>query len=714
MKPILKRRTPDQARSSVLVQTTKSLNDDVTISQNVEIVKQSSTVETSSDLLFIARAYVAMGFSVIPIQYKGKKPSIPSWKKYQSELPTDAELREWFPDGKKMNIGIVTGAISGITVVDFDTEEAISDAEARESLTCGPIVNTSKGLHAYCKYVDGHRNLQDKAGLPGIDIRAEGGYVVAPPSVHESGYVYALMECHGFDQPLPIVPEWVIKKPEKKSGFQLPDKITSNRNDTLFRYACSLRTSGMDEEGIWVRIQEVNQTRCYEPLLLPELETLFNSAMGQHEVPEWVEKLNKDYFVSREANKTFVFREQYDPELERKMLVRSNFGSFRDFHNNRKVPVRRADGALVMRPRGTSWLVNEHRRQYEGVILAPPGLNLPDGYYNLWKGYGVEPVKGCWKLTRDHLFHVVCSGNEVYFRYLMGWLATCVQNPSKQAEVAAVLRGAKGSGKGFLGVCLCKIFGTHSLHISSAKHLVGNFNSHLRGTIFLFADESFWAGDKQHESVLKALITEPTLAIEPKGVDVIQVRNMLHIMMASNSDWVVPASRDERRYFLLDVSDKHAQSEEYFKPLFLERDNGGLSAMLFDLLEYDLSGFNIRNVPQTDALAEQKIQSLDPIQMWWYGYLRNNLDWENRVPCAKLFNEYIAEVSQVGQRRSQETIFGRAMKKLMPQSTRKGNFKSNYGSYDGSYRQISHYLFPSLEECQDHFSKIMKFEIDWE
>ena len=84
-----------------------------------------------------------------------------------------------------------------------------------------------------------------------------------------------------------------------------------------------------------------------------------------------------------------------------------------------------------------------------------------------------------------------------------------------------------------VGQMLMRIFRDHSLHITHRKHLVGNFNAHLVDALFLFLDEAFWAGDKQGEGTLKALITERTLMIEPKGVDSFQMPNRLKILMAS-------------------------------------------------------------------------------------------------------------------------------------------------------------------------------------
>jgi len=136
-------------------------------------------------------------------------------------------------------------------------------------------------------------------------------------------------------------------------------------------------------------------------------------------------------------------------------------------------------------------------------------------------------------------------------------MANAAQQPGRQGEVAVVLRGREGVGKGVFAKEFGRLFGAHFKHVVNAKHLVGHFNAHLQHCSVLFADEAFFAGDRSHESVLKGLITEETLLIEPKGVDSYSVRNCLHLIMSSNSEWVVPAGADARRYFLLDVSPAH-------------------------------------------------------------------------------------------------------------------------------------------------------------
>jgi hypothetical protein len=105
---------------------------------------------------------------------------------------------------------------------------------------------------------------------------------------------------------------------------------------------------------------------------------------------------------------------------------------------------------------------------------------------NLWEGFSVEPRPGDWSLLRDHVRTIICDGHEDNFQYLMGWMARMVQFPAEQGEVAVVMKGGEGTGRGFLAKAA----------ISNTRHLIGNFNAHLRDAILLFADEAFFAGDK--------------------------------------------------------------------------------------------------------------------------------------------------------------------------------------------------------------------------
>ena len=164
---------------------------------------------------------------------------------------------------------------------------------------------------------------------------------------------------------------------------------------------------------------------------------------------------------------------------------------------------------------------------------------------------------------------------------------------------------------------MLKLFGQHSRHVSSAKHLAGNFNAHLRDTCFLFGDECYWPGDKQAEGTLKRLLTEPTLLIEAKGRDAVTVPNHLHVLLLSNEDWVVPAGENERRFFMSHVSEAKMQNEHWFKAIDDQLKSGGYEAMLFDLMNYKLDDWHPRRVPQANGLVSQQARSLPALDSWW-------------------------------------------------------------------------------------------------
>ena len=103
------------------------------------------------------------------------------------------------------------------------------------------------------------------------------------------------------------------------------------------------------------------------------------------------------------------------------------------------------------------------------------------------------------------------------------------------------------------------MFGEHGLVLSNRKHITGQFNEHLRQCVFLFADEAYNPGDRDAEGILKSIITEKRLMVEAKYGKTETAKNCLHIGMASNEDWVVPASQDSRRFFINEVDNSYAR-----------------------------------------------------------------------------------------------------------------------------------------------------------
>jgi replicative DNA helicase len=164
--------------------------------------------------------------------YKCKQPLVP-WKKYQTQLPTKEEVHHWFTMNPDANIGVITGPVSNLLVFDLDSQHAEEYAEENGGFPDTPISITGRGRHVWVKYPEGidfknsvNKNLD-------IDIRADGGFVVAPPSQHGSGNFYEWQEGYSLaDYKLAPCNEWMMyylehlhEAPDKKK--EPPTEIAS-------------------------------------------------------------------------------------------------------------------------------------------------------------------------------------------------------------------------------------------------------------------------------------------------------------------------------------------------------------------------------------------------------------------------------------------------------------------------------------------------------
>lgn len=146
-----------------------------------------------------ALGYLARGWSVIPLRSTGttedrKRPAV-EWKAYQAAAPTEDEVRQWWRDNPWAGVAVVTGSVSRLVVLDLDGPRAKALLNARGlTLPRTATVRTGKGYHVYYRYAGGDigcrtRLLSDASGSA-VDVRGEGGYVVAPPTQHGSGKRY--------------------------------------------------------------------------------------------------------------------------------------------------------------------------------------------------------------------------------------------------------------------------------------------------------------------------------------------------------------------------------------------------------------------------------------------------------------------------------------------------------------------------------------------
>jgi hypothetical protein len=161
-----------------------------------------------------ALAYLERGWSVIPTVEKAKRPAIP-WKRYQSKLVSEKTLRGWFRRSPEDNVSIVTGALSGLVVIDVDPRHGGNESLKELESAHGALPETMEsvtgggGRHLYFRHPGG--SVHNRTNIePGIDLRGDGGCIVAPPSIHPSGKRYRWKKGHGPGEIAPApLPDWL-------------------------------------------------------------------------------------------------------------------------------------------------------------------------------------------------------------------------------------------------------------------------------------------------------------------------------------------------------------------------------------------------------------------------------------------------------------------------------------------------------------------------
>lgn len=429
-----------------------------------------------------------------------------------------------------------------------------------------------------------------------------------------------------------------------------------------------------------------------------------------------IDELNKIHAVILVGGKVRILYETIDNENKPDVQFLTEY-DFKTLYANRKVPNPLAGqkGQPKFLPLAAAWLGSHKRREYQGIIFEPKIKNKK--FYNLFRGFAYQPIKGDWSLFKKHIFENICSKNLQDFDWLMCWLARIVQDPGgEKPGTAVVLRGDRGTGKGVFAEIFGKIFGHHFFQITNSKQVTGRFNAHLKDCLLLYLDEAWFAGDKSSEGVLKGLITSDRHMIELKGKDAFMVSNHVNCIVASNSSWVVPVGNKERRFFLLDVSNSHIQDHEYFRAISDQMyKQDGMSAMLHDLLAVDISKHNLREAPKTIGLFEQFLQNFSSFEQFWFEKLMSNdelgdfdgeTNSENIIFRSKLYDQYVDFCKKINLKYIfTQAVFGKNLAKYCD-----FDVVQRVGS---DQKRLNCYLFPNKSQCRKQFAKQAGMKIDW-
>ncbi len=423
-----------------------------------------------------------------------------------------------------------------------------------------------------------------------------------------------------------------------------------------------------------------------------------------------VERMNARHFYTRLGKDTVIATVEDDGTIhfqgERALYAWYANDRIKVGVRNRKVKDD-ADGETKTKEEPTwrtsfeIWREQPNRRQYRTVTFCPPPLQPHKADFNLWSGYGVAPmappesakvsrealaawiesdVKPRCQLFLDMTRDVICSADLEHYEYLLNLMAFTVQEPGIPSEVCVAMKGKPGTGKGTFARTFGSLFGRHFVHLDRTEQLSGKFNASLSGKVVVFADEAFFAGDKQSLGSLKRLITEPTLTIERKGIDAVQEPNCVHLFMATNENWVHNAGENERRYFTVKVSDHRMQDHDYFEAINAQMRDGGREALVTYLWARPVTHTMIRKVPKTDELRAQVELSLDPDMKWWKeklweGSFGHDEPWPADVTSDQVFENYIAwcDTQRIMRRLPKITLTRDVLRPYLGERKRKGD-----------------------------------------
>jgi len=259
----------------------------------------SRSRDTPSSCHGAALEYLARGWSVIPVEPRGKRPLV-AWLEFQDRQPTAAEVTGWFGRWPEANLGIVTGVVSGLAVLDVDAGHGGAQSLVGLENAHGPLPRTitvatgGGGRHLYFSHPGGV--VHNKVGLaPGIDLRGDGGCVVAPPSLHPSGRRYAWAPgCAPGQERLASLPPWLrqLARPGPgRAGHPLTHwrELTrrripkGERNNTIASLAGHLFWHGVDAGVVFELLEAWNREHCEPPLPVEEVAHVVESIARLHE-----------------------------------------------------------------------------------------------------------------------------------------------------------------------------------------------------------------------------------------------------------------------------------------------------------------------------------------------------------------------------------------------------------------------------------------------
>lgn len=723
-----------------------------------------------TNAIISAQKYIEQGYAVIPIPLGQKSPKMKAWPSLRLKVP---DLPQHFTENS--NIGIILGEASGGLVdIDLDCGEAVQLATHFLPSTLAIFGRKTRGRSHYLYHCPAlSKRIPFDCGGMVLEIRAASNLqTMFPPSVHPSGESVTwyqegvpavadeaklLDACQKLALASVILRHWPVEGGRHTfalylSGFLLQtlkwseedaahlievvataagDNEVSDRVNTVASTLDTLE-AGEPVKGIsgLMETMPADVIKSIEKWFKSQPKRVGKAALSEDkEIDAMIDDINNTYAFVGIGGKSAILKETPNDDNQFSIIGLDLFyNTFRNkivFEGKKPVSIAKV------------WMEHPRRREYPDGVVFRPAETTSAGYFNIFRGWPRQAnSSGSCDLFLKHIRDNVCEGNDEYYRYIIGWFAAIFQKPQSKAGTSLVIRGKQGTGKSKIGEVFAKLLGNYYVKVSNEGHLLGNFNAHLAAKLLVHAEEGFWAGGNSAAGRFKDMITSDSMLLEYKGKDAIRIDNLCRFLVTTNSDWAIPAALEERRFTCFEIGEAQMQNHAYFAAIDAQLEQGGYERLMHEMLTFDLASVDLRKIPQTAALADQKMLSLAAEEQWWLDMLMSGhppyissqelkkVEWHwegaTKIPTYLLQKSYTSHAGNTGMRwRASETTLGKKLKKFTQDKIDKKILTYVYTTTDEKGIKTTetgrsqHYLLPSLDECRALFEAYRDTTYDW-
>lgn len=584
---------------------------------------------------------------------------------------------------KESGLAVVrTGDISGITVIDFDTEDAW-ESVSNQIADCY-TVKTRKGYHVYFSYCPELKS-GNKCGLdpfPDIDIKNDGEHITIPGSSYRmpNGRIaqYWLLT-DGVIREVPQCIKDMLKTPKGKPAAVEPDAVavkapvakeTSDIEDCKklanlisIEYIdmvepwreClwALRTVGVDRDWAETWSKQSNEfddrtmsrfwDAASEATKSYGIGTLYHYA--KQTAPDEARRIR---FPRKKANKEVSSNfDDVSKEFEARGNAKLSTGNYLTINEangdaiivNKKSMIERHEHlaftivideeesrACFIKP----WITaNKNIKMFVNADVFPPGRDITPGWANIWSPFACEriqdytPVYGAGEFMENHI-KILCDNDEATAEWLNKWIAHALQKPSEKPKTMPIIVGNQGCGKSSIGQLLKALVGRDkTADLANASAICqGGFNGRLLNSYMVIFNEL--SKSKCEVETMKNTITEPEIDINEKCQVQVKISSFHRLISFTNNEDPIQTSNDDRRMCIIQASDELCKNINYFNKFYqLIENTDSLKTIYEHYKTMDIEDYIPTNIPR-NAFHEELKEVNMPIEVRWMRSLAND------------------------------------------------------------------------------------------